>query len=119
MICFCLLNPQTVSYLEEARDENIPKRKMLEDITNKIVIGSVPKLSNNYEYRRLTAWSNLQEAGTACLKVNVRERASVNQLQETFKKGPVYNCYPLRIHQGSAIENCETVSSKNICISMK
>ena len=119
MICFCLLNPQTVSYLEEARDENIPKRKMLEYITNKIVIGSVPKLSNNYEYRRLTAWSNLQEAGTACLKVNVRERASVNQLQETFKKGPVYNCYPLRIHQGSAIENCETVSSKNICISMK
>ena len=63
MICFCLLNPQTVSYLEEARDENIPKRKMLEYITNKIVIGSVPKLSNNYEYRRLTAWSNLQEAG--------------------------------------------------------
>ena len=119
MICFCLLNPQTVSYLEEARDENIPKRKMLEYITNKIVIGSVPKLSNNYEYRRLTAWSNLQEAGTACLKVNVRERASVNQLQETFKKGPVYNCYPLRIHQGSAIENCETVSSKNIRISMK
>ena len=119
MICFCLLNPQTVSYLEEARDENIPKRKMLEYITNKIVIGSVPKLSNNCEYRRLTAWSNLQEAGTACLKVNVRERASVNQLQETFKKGPVYNCYPLRIHQGSAIENCETVSSKNICISMK
>ena len=119
MICFCLLNPQTVSYLEEARDENIPKRKMLEYITNKIVIGSVPKLSNNYEYRRLTAWSNLQEAGTACLKVNVRERASVNQLQETFKKGPVYNCYPLRLHQGSAIENCETVSSKNICISMK
>ena len=119
MICFCLLNPQTVSYLEEARDENIPKRKMLEYITNKIVIGSVPKLSNNYEYRRLTAWSNLQEAGTACLKVNVRERASVNQLQETFKKGPVYNCYPLRIHQGSATENCETVSSKNICISMK
>ena len=119
MICFCLLNPQTVSYLEEARDENIPKRKLLEYITNKIVIGSVPKLSNNYEYRRLTAWSNLQEAGTACLKVNVRERASVNQLQETFKKGPVYNCYPLRIHQGSAIENCETVSSKNICISMK
>ena len=119
MICFCLLNPQTVSYLKEARDENIPKRKMLEYITNKIVIGSVPKLSNNYEYRRLTAWSNLQEAGTACLKVNVRERASVNQLQETFKKGPVYNCYPLRIHQGSAIENCETVSSKNICISMK
>ena len=119
MICFCLLNPQTVSYLEEARDENIPKRKMLEYITNKIVIGSVPKLSNNYEYRRLTVWSNLQEAGTACLKVNVRERASVNQLQETFKKGPVYNCYPLRIHQGSAIENCETVSSKNICISMK
>ena len=119
MICFCLLNPQTVSYLEEARDENIPKRKMLEYITNKIVIGSVPKLSNNYEYRRLTAWSNLQEAGTACLKVNVRERASVNQLQETFKKGPVYNCHPLRIHQGRAIENCETVSSKNICISMK
>ena len=119
MICFCLLNAQTVSYLEEARDENIPKRKMLEYITNKIVIGSVPKLSNNYEYRRLTAWSNLQEAGTACLKVNVRERASVNQLQETFKKGPVYYCYPLRIHQGSAIENCETVSSKNICISMK
>ena len=119
MICFCLLNPQTVSYLEEARDENIPKRKMLEYITNKIVIGSVPKLSNNYEYRRLIAWSNSQEAGTAGLKVAVSERDSVNQLQEIFKKEPVYNCYPLCIRQGSAIENCETVSGKNICVSMK
>ena len=82
----------------EAKDENIPERKMLEYITNKIVIGSVPKLSNNYQYQRLTVWSNLQEAGTACLKVAVSERASVNQLQEIFKKGQVYNCYPLRAH---------------------
>ena len=109
MICFCLLNLQTVPYLEEAKDENIPKRKMLEYITNKIVVGSVPKLSNNYEYQRLTAWSNLQEAGTACLNVAVSECASVNQLQEIFKKGPVYNCYPLRVHQGSATESCERV----------
>ena len=86
---------------------------------NKIVIGSVPKLSNNYEYRRLIAWSNSQEAGTAGLKVAVSERDSVKQLQEIFKKEPVYNCYPLCIRQGSAIENCETVSGKNICVSMK
>ena len=86
---------------------------------NKIVIGSVPKLSNNYEYRRLIAWSNSQEAGTAGLKVAVSERDSVNQLQGIFKKEPVYNCYPLCICQGSAIENCETVSGKNICVSMK
>ena len=115
MICFCLLNLQTVPYLEEAKDENIPKRKTVEYITNKIVIGLVPKLSNNYEYQILTAWSNLQEAGTACLKVAVSERASVNQLQEIFKKEPVYNCYPLCVHQGSTIENCETlVSGKSI-----
>ena len=86
---------------------------------NKIVIGSILKLSNNYEYQRLIAWSNSQEAGTVCLKVAVSERASVNQLQETFKKRPVYNCYPLCIHQGSAIENCETVSGKNVCVSVK
>ena len=50
----------------------------------------------------------------------VSEHASVTQLQENFKKGPVYNCYPLFVHQGSAIENCETlISDKNICISMK
>ena len=54
-MCFCLLNLQTVAYLEEAKGENIPKRKMLEYITKKIVLGSVPKLSNNYEYQRLTA----------------------------------------------------------------
>ena len=65
MICFYLLNLQTVPHLEEAKNENIPKRKMLEYITNKIVIGSVTKLSNNYEYQRLKACSNLQEAGTA------------------------------------------------------
>ena len=39
----------------ETRNGSIPKRKKLEYITNKIVIGSVPKLSNNYEYQRLTA----------------------------------------------------------------
>ena len=39
----------------ETRNGSIPKRKMLEYITNKIVNGSVPKLSNNYEYQRLTA----------------------------------------------------------------
>ena len=111
MICFCLLNLQTVPYLEEAKDENIPKRKTVEYITNKIVIGLVPKLSNNYKYQRLTAWSNLQEAGTACLKFGVSERASVNQLQQIFKKEPVYNCYPLCVHQGSTIENCETLVS--------
>ena len=64
MICLCLLNHQTVSYLEKAKDENIPKRKMLEYITNKIVIGSVPKLSNNYEHQRVIAWFNLQEVNT-------------------------------------------------------
>ena len=53
MICFGLLNLQTVPYLEKAEDGNIPKRKMLEYIANKIVIGSVPNLSNNYEYQRL------------------------------------------------------------------
>ena len=59
------LDLQTVPYLEEAKNENIPKLKMLEYITNKIVIGSITKHSNNYEYQRLTACSNLQEAGTA------------------------------------------------------
>ena len=53
MICFCLLNLQTVPYLEKAEDENMPKRKMLEYIANKTVIASVPNLSNNYEYQRL------------------------------------------------------------------
>ena len=69
MIFFCLLNLQTIPYLEEAKDENIPKRKLLEYVINKIVIRSVPKLSNNYEYQRLTEWSNLQEASVACLNV--------------------------------------------------
>ena len=75
MVCFRLLNLQTVPYLEEVKDENIPKRKMLEYVTNKIVIGSVPKLSNNYKYQRLKTWPNLREAGTTCLKVAVSERA--------------------------------------------
>ena len=53
------------------------------------------------------------------MKVAVSKRASVNQLQETFKMGPIYNCYPLHVHQGNALENSETlVSGKNICISM-
>ena len=69
MIFFCLLNLQTIPYLEEAKDENIPKRKLLDYVINKIVIRSVPKLSNNYEYQRLTEWSNLQEASAACLNV--------------------------------------------------
>ena len=73
MICFCLLHLQTVPCLEEAKDENIPKCKMLEYITKNIVLGPVPKLSDNYEYQRLTAWSNLQEARTACLKVGTRQ----------------------------------------------
>ena len=54
-----LESPNRSTLGTEAKDKNLPKRKMMEYIKNEFVFGSVPKLSNDYQYQRLTAWSKM------------------------------------------------------------
>lgn len=59
MISFSPLNLKTVLYLEEETDKNIRNRELLEYITDKIIIGSVLKL---------TAWSTIQDGSHGLIK---------------------------------------------------
>ena len=104
MICFCLVNLQTISYFLEAKDENVPKRELMQFISSKISQGATPNLSEDLGQNRKVSWKNILDVGEACLKLDQKSRASTKDLKEIMQRGKVCKAYPLGNHQGSALE---------------
>ena len=105
MICFCLVNLQTIPYLLEAKDEDVPKRELMQFISLKIPQGAMLKLSKNLSQYRKVSWKNILEIGEACLRLDPKRRASTKDLREIMQRGKTYKAYPLGNHQGSALED--------------
>ena len=105
MICFCLVNLQTIPYLLEAKDEDVPKRELMQFISLKISQGAMPKLSKNLSQYRKVSWKNILDVGEACLKLDPKSHASTKDLREMMQRGKAHKAYPMGNHQGSALED--------------
>ena len=88
-----------------AKDENVPKRELVQFISSKIYQGAIPKLSKDLGQYRKVSWRNILDVGEACLKLDQKSRACTKDSKEIMQRGKVYKAYPLGNHQGSAAED--------------
>ena len=88
-----------------AKDENVPKRELMQFISSKICQGAIPKLSKDLGQYRKVSWRNILDVGEACLKLDQKSRACTKDSKEIMQRGKVYKAYPLGNHQGSAFED--------------
>ena len=111
-ICFCLVNLEPMSYAVELR--KVPKREMLAAITEMIRKGVIPKQNQIYREKLETVWFHLPQAGKASIKIDLSERPSAKALQDILCNTLKYSTYPLRNHQGSALEEEQDIFSEKI-----
>ena len=105
MISFCLVNLQTIPYLLEARDKDVPKRELMQFISLKIFQGAMLKLSKDLSQYRKVIWKDILDVGEACLKLDPKSRASTKDLRDMMQTGKVYKAYQLGNYHGSALED--------------
>ena len=97
--------------------KKVPKREMLAAITEMITKGVIPKQNQIYREKHETAWFHLLQAGKASIKIDPSERPSAKALQDTLcntLESYGYCAYPLRNHQGSALEQAQDIFSGKI-----
>ena len=104
-ICFCLVNLEPIPYAIELKE--VPKREMLAAITEMIAKGVILKKNQIYREKLETVWFHLLQAGKASVKIGPSERPSAKALQDILCNTLEYSTYPLRNHQGSALEQAQ------------
>ena len=111
-ICFCLINFEPIPYAVELK--KVPKREMLAAITEMITKGVIPKQNQIYREKHETAWFHLLQAGKASIKIDPSERPSAKAFQDILCNTLESCAYPLRNHQGSALEQAQNIFSGKI-----
>ena len=111
-ICFCLVNLEPIPCAVELK--KVPKREMLAAITEMITKGVIPKQNQIYREKHETAWFHLLQAGKASIKIDPSERPSAKALQDILCNTLESCAYPLRNHQGSALEQAQDIFSGKI-----
>ena len=89
--------------------KKVPKREMLAAITVMITKGVIPKQNQIYRKKHETACFHLLQAGKASIKIDPSERPSARALQDILCNTLESCAYPLRNHQGSALEQAQDI----------
>ena len=110
--CICLVNLEPIPYAVELK--KVPKREMLTAITEMITKGVIPKPNQIHWEKLETAWFHLLQAGKASIKIDPSERHSSKALQDILCNSLEYSAYPLRNHQGSALQQAQDIFSDKI-----
>ena len=87
---------------------------MLAAVTEMITKGVIPKQNQIYREKHETAWFHLFQAGKASIKIDPSERPSAKALQDILCNTLESCAYPLRNHQGSALEQAQNIFSDKI-----
>ena len=94
--------------------KKVPKREMLSAITEMITKGVILKQNQFYHEKNETARFHLLQAGKASIKIDPSERPSAKALQDILCNTLESCAYPLRNHQGSALEQAQDIFSGKI-----
>ena len=105
-----MVNLEPIPYAAELK--KVPKREMLAAITKMIIAkGVIPKQNQIYREKLETVWFHLLQAGKGSIKIDLSERPSAKALQDILCNTVEYSTYPLRNHQGSALEQAQDIFS--------